>query len=137
MSVAPVVGAHPEAAGGAAIELAVLTRVLQCELCALEVETGVMHRFGQDEGFESAAYLIFDGIHYDALLMGERRLFSSADDGVRSAALAFAEEQRRLRRFTNPDKFSLRCLVCQEGLEGQREAQAHARETGHSNFGEY
>ena len=31
----------------------------------------------------------------------------------------------------------LRCLVCQEPLKGQKEAQEHAEKTKHINFGEY
>jgi ubiquitin thioesterase OTU1 len=31
----------------------------------------------------------------------------------------------------------LRCLVCQTGLKGEKEAVEHAKATGHQNFGEY
>ena len=40
-------------------------------------------------------------------------------------------------KFTDLAKFTLRCSVCQQGLVGQREAQAHAVSTGHSAFQEY
>ena len=31
----------------------------------------------------------------------------------------------------------LRCEQCKKGLTGEKEAQAHAKETGHVRFGEY
>ena len=40
------------------------------------------------------------------------------------------------RQYTDVAKFSLKCLACGTGLQGQSEAQRHAMETGHINFGE-
>lgn len=40
------------------------------------------------------------------------------------------------RQFTDLSKFKLRCLVCQRALGGQVDAMNHAKQTGHSNFGE-
>jgi len=57
-----------------------------------------------------------------------------------------AEEQYQKRsltrhskasQFVNVSKFTLRCLVCQAGLVGQKEAVEHAKTTGHTNFAEY
>ena len=39
--------------------------------------------------------------------------------------------------YTNVNKFTLRCENCGKGLVGQKEAVAHFKETGHSNFAEY
>jgi ubiquitin thioesterase OTU1 len=39
--------------------------------------------------------------------------------------------------FRIPQGFTLRCIVCRQGVKGQAEAAAHAKETGHASFGEY
>jgi len=52
-------------------------------------------------------------------------------------ALELAAEAKSVRQFTDVEGFSLRCLACQAPLRGQREAQNHAKQTGHINFGEY
>ena len=40
------------------------------------------------------------------------------------------------RQYTDVANFSLRCLVCGTALTGHTDAQAHAKKTGHVNFGE-
>ena len=48
-----------------------------------------------------------------------------------------AAAANRARQFTDTASFTLRCLVCQKGLCGEKDALAHAKETGHANFAEY
>lgn len=53
------------------------------------------------------------------------------------AASKLAEKLREKRAFTNTATFTLRCEVCKTGLQGEKEARAHAAQTGHTSFGEY
>ena len=41
------------------------------------------------------------------------------------------------RQFTDTANFTLRCKDCQIGVKGEKEAIAHAKATGHANFGEF
>ena len=41
------------------------------------------------------------------------------------------------RQYTDTANFTLRCKDCQIGVKGEKEAVAHAKATGHANFGEY
>jgi ubiquitin thioesterase OTU1 len=41
------------------------------------------------------------------------------------------------RQFTDTQNFTLRCGICQMGVKGEKEAQEHAKQTGHTNFAEY
>ena len=52
-------------------------------------------------------------------------------------ARAVVEQAHAARQFTDTANFALRCLVCQLGLKGEKEAVEHAKATGHQNFGEY
>lgn len=47
-----------------------------------------------------------------------------------------AREAKSSRQFTDVNKFTLKCLVCNIFLSGQVQAQQHAKNTGHANFGE-
>lgn len=128
---------------GGAIEVSILSKFYQCEICVVDTQTVRIDRFGEDAGYAKRVLLIYDGIHYDPL---ERRIpnsdippqtiFSSSDDIVLAQALELADEARRKRQFTDVNRFTLRCMVCQKGLTGQVEAREHAKETGHTNFGE-
>ncbi|XP_072419735.1 ubiquitin thioesterase OTU1 isoform X1 [Chiloscyllium punctatum] len=128
---------------GGAIEISLLSKFYQCEMCVVDTQTVRIDRFGEDVGYTKRVLLIYDGIHYDPL---ERQfedpetppqtIFSTADDVVLAQALELADEARRKRQFTDLNRFTLRCVVCQKGLVGQVEARDHAKETGHTNFGE-
>ncbi|CAK0879074.1 unnamed protein product [Prorocentrum cordatum] len=52
-------------------------------------------------------------------------------------AAAYVAEQHKQRKFTDTGTFTLRCLVCQQGVVGESEALEHAKATGHQNFGQY
>jgi len=83
---------------------------------------------------------MYDGIHYDVVLerLGEREvtLFPADDLEAEELALALVKTFHDKRQYTDTSNFSLRCLVCGQGLHGSEGAQKHAAETGHGNFAE-
>lgn len=90
--------------------------------------------------------MIYDGIHYDPLVAvpkdsapaaSEITKFATNDVDMLPAAVAVAAEAHGKRQFTNLAGLTLRCLVCQSPLMGQKAAQEHATKTGHTNFSEY
>ncbi|XP_061742017.1 ubiquitin thioesterase OTU1 [Nerophis ophidion] len=128
---------------GGAIEVSILSKFYQCEICVVDTQTVRVDRFGEDAGYLKRVLLIYDGIHYDPLEKGAQgsaappqTVFSTCDDIILAQALELADEARRKRQFTDVNCFALRCLVCQTGMVGQKEAREHAKETGHTNFGE-
>ena len=58
-------------------------------------------------------------------------------EAVDAALAALVKRANGQRQFTDTATFALRCIVCREGLKGQKEAAAHALATGHASFGEY
>lgn len=128
---------------GGAIELSILSKFYRCEICVVDTQTVRVDRFGEDAGYRKRVLLIYDGIHYDPLQQvapgsdaPPRTVFSTADDVVLAQALELADDARRKRQFTDVSRFDLRCMVCQTGLVGEKEARQHAKVTGHTNFGE-
>ncbi|OQR76037.1 ubiquitin thioesterase OTU1-like [Tropilaelaps mercedesae] len=127
---------------GGAIELAILSKHFRTEMVAVDTQNERLNRFGEDENYDQRILLIYDGIHYDPLLLefsdgsGIRTTFSTDDPMILASALEVAHEAKRSGQFTDMQNFTLRCLVCNRGVVGQAGAQAHAKSTGHSNFGE-
>ncbi|KAM8975510.1 ubiquitin thioesterase OTU1 [Pelodytes ibericus] len=128
---------------GGAIEVSILSRYFQCEICVVDTQTVRIDRFGEDAGYTKRVMLIYDGIHYDPLQrqfpdldMPPMTVFSARDDDALVQALELADDARKKRQFTDVNRFALRCMVCQKGLTGQVAARDHAKETGHTNFGE-
>jgi ubiquitin thioesterase OTU1 len=47
---------------GGAIELAILAQHFATELIAVDVGSGVVHTFGEGQGFEERAWLVYSGM---------------------------------------------------------------------------
>mmetsp|Transcript_36625 Transcript_36625/g.74662 ORF Transcript_36625/g.74662 Transcript_36625/m.74662 type:complete len:328 (-) Transcript_36625:1839-2822(-) len=131
---------------GGQIELSIFSRLFRTEIAAFDVIRFRYDIYGTEEGYKRRISVIYDGIHYDALAFCfdpslpedmDVTQFSPRDDNVMNRARALCAEQHRAKAFTDTSNFTLRCLVCQEGLVGQKEAAEHAKKTGHSNFSEY
>lgn len=125
---------------GGAIELSILSESYETELHVVDIQTNRIDKFGQNRQYFTKALLIYDGIHYDPLVChtatGEVTMFTVDDEQVAALALNMAREAQQARQFTDTANFSLRCLVCGQQLVGQKDAQAHAEQTQHMNFGE-
>lgn len=131
---------------GGQIELSIFSKLLKTEIAAFDVVRNRFDVYGTEEGFGRRIMVIYDGIHYDALafcfdpsLPEEMDIcqFSPNDHFVMQRAQELCEQQHRSRKFTDVSNFTLRCLICQQGLQGQAAAQEHAQQTGHQNFAEY
>ena len=112
--------------------------VLHC----VDIRTGVAQRYGEGRG--RVCFLLFDGVHYDPVVLAPSSdapespadiTLAAADDVVAlNAVEALAASERNARRFTDTSSFALQCLVCGAGLKGNADAEAHAAATGHQNF---
>ncbi|KAI0086168.1 OTU-domain-containing protein [Irpex rosettiformis] len=137
---------------GGAIELTILAKHYSTEIASVDVETGRIDKFtptSESDG-GNRCILIYSGIHYDAATIAPildapedfhqtvmPRMREGDDDPTLVAAKKLADKLRAKRAYTNTSTFDLRCQICQKGLKGEKEARAHASETGHIQFGEY
>ena len=128
---------------GGGIELAILSEIYQVEIAAVDIQTLRVDNYGQDEKYNTRIFLLYDGIHYDPMYLDPankqlpiQTIFTTSDDAALVQALKVAEKAHQACQYTDVANFTLRCLTCNTKLTGQRSAQAHAKETGHGNFGE-
>ncbi|KAH9071195.1 OTU-domain-containing protein [Lactarius deliciosus] len=134
---------------GGAIELAILAAHYRTEIASIDVETGRIDRFGDARAEGSRALLVYSGIHYDAAVLAPQPdapsdfcvsvvpSIGAEGERVLDALGALATKLRAKRAYTNTATFDLKCEVCGKGLKGEKEARAHASETGHVKFGEF
>lgn len=74
--------------------------------------------------------------YHNALQGGIQTVFPAEDMDIYHEAEQLAKEAKSSRQFTDLNKFTLKCMICDKFLTGQVEAQKHAKETMHTNFGE-
>ncbi|OWR41790.1 ubiquitin thioesterase Otu1 [Danaus plexippus] len=126
---------------GGAIEVAILSRFYGLEMAVVDTLNAIINRFGEDKNYGQRVFLLFDGVHYDPLYLeqsdgGIQTIFPSEDMDIYREAEQLAKEAKSSRQFTDLNKFTLKCMICNKLLTGQVEAQKHAKETKHTNFGE-
>ncbi|KAK9768356.1 ubiquitin-specific protease otu1 [Basidiobolus ranarum] len=130
---------------GGAIELSIFSEHYKVEICSIDIKSLRLDRFGEGK-YDQRIFVLYSGIHYDVIAMTPQ-LFSSqeydqtqfdvTDDGILAGCIELATKFNKKHAYTDLAGFTLRCSVCQTGLKGQKEAQAHAMQTGHSEFIEY
>jgi ubiquitin thioesterase OTU1 len=121
----------------------ILSRYFSVEIAAIDIQTRNFYIYGAGGGGDiKRIYLIYDGIHYDPMVY-ERKSgdlvtkFSPSDDSVMKQVQRVAQELFESRSFTDGATYTLRCMVCNEGIVGNDGAIAHGTKTGHTNFREY
>ena len=138
-----------ENAWGGAIELDILSKHFDVEICSIDVQTLRTDRY--NEGRQSRCILVYSGIHYDAIALSpsdpphthsvtppefDTKVFDSADELILQASLELCRALRKQHYFTDTAKFSIMCNVCGSTMNGERGATEHAMRTGHMDFGE-
>lgn len=131
---------------GGAIELGILADYYECQIASIDVKTGRLYIFGAERWTAERVYILYSGIHYDAVALSsgpshaaklDRTRFSPQDEAVEVQAKGLADEARRRRQYTDTATFALRCGECGMLLAGERDAAKHAMQSGHSDFSEY
>ncbi|KAK1673076.1 OTU-like cysteine protease [Colletotrichum godetiae] len=140
----------PERWGGA-IELGIFSDLFDLEVVAFDVKSQNPLRFGENK--ESRCILVYSGIHYDRIACSpseppyahsdlppelDRTNWSTADDEVLDRTRALIRKLHEMHYFTDTTEFLLRCTVagCDWLGNGQKEANKHAKATGHMGFSE-
>lgn len=128
---------------GGAIEIAILSQYYGVEIDVVDTQSCRIDRFGEDLHYDRRVLIIYDGVHYDPLVLEPfdtslpiQSIFSTENSTILAQAQEIATEARQSRQFTDVTNFSIKCLICQRMFTGQSEAQQHAKASGHINFGE-
>ncbi|MCJ1231179.1 ubiquitin-specific protease otu1 [Toensbergia leucococca] len=138
-----------EDAWGGAIELDILSRHFEIEICSIDVQTLRVDRF--NEGRPTRCILVYSGIHYDTIALSpsdapytrsyappefDTKIFEALDQEVLDLAVDLCRVLQSRHYFTDTAAFSVRCNVCGGSFIGEKGATDHAKKTGHYDFGE-
>jgi len=136
---------------GGGIELAVLSQHFDLEICSINVQDLRVDRF--NEGRATRCILVYSGIHYDVVAITpfagagpefDRKVFDVArlndgdeeDGGALEAARELCKALQARHYYTDTHGFELKCNMCGWTGHGEKGATAHAKQTGHMDFGE-
>jgi len=131
---------------GGSVELNIFAHHYKCEIMAYDVTRKRGNCFAEDKGYLQRVYLIYDGIHYDCLVWNllpdnpsqdfDITVFNTKDTAVAEEFQKYMEKEHSSGRFVDEYNYTLKCNDCGQKLIGNKEAVAHAKATGHTNFGQ-
>lgn len=134
---------------GGGIELSILSKHFDIEICSIDVQTLRVDRF--NEGPSTRCILVYSGIHYDTIALSpsappfahtdappefDTKVFDSADSLVLEKALELCKVLQSRHYYTDTAGFHIRCNTCGGIFTGEKGAAQHAAQTGHFDFGE-
>jgi len=138
-----------ENAWGGGIELSILSKHFDIEICSIDVQTLRVDRF--NEGRPMRCILVYSGIHYDTIALSpsdppythadappefDTKVFDAADPLVLEKALELCRILQGKHYYTDTASFRIRCNTCGGMFVGEKGATQHAAQTGHYDFGE-
>ncbi|GAD99867.1 OTU-like cysteine protease, putative [Paecilomyces variotii No. 5] len=138
-----------EDAWGGAIELSILSKHFDIEICSIDVQTLRVDRF--NEGQPTRCVLVYSGIHYDTIALSpsdppfthayappefDTKIFDAADPVVLQKCLELCKILQSKHYYTDTAGFQIKCNTCGGMFVGEKGATQHAAQTGHYDFGE-
>ncbi|KAI9928063.1 hypothetical protein ASPWEDRAFT_173711 [Aspergillus wentii DTO 134E9] len=134
---------------GGGIELSILSKHFDIEICSIDVQTLRVDRF--NEGPPTRCIMVYSGIHYDNIALSpsdppfthayappefDTKVFDAADPVVLEKSVALCTVLRSKHYYTDTAGFRIRCNTCGGTFVGEKGATQHAAQTGHYDFGE-
>lgn len=138
-----------EEAWGGGIELSILSKHFDVEICSIDVQTLRVDRF--NEGRPTRCIVVYSGIHYDTIALSpaepssshayappefDTKIFDAADPVILEKAIELCQILQQKHYYTDTAGFRVKCNVCGGLFVGEKGATRHASETGHYDFGE-
>eukprot|EP01041_Mallomonas_annulata_P000222 gene222-405_t len=131
---------------GGEIEMFILAQKFDIEIVVVDIESNNHYTYGKcSSDSVRRVFLLYDGAHYDCIVKTIKypdgkvetvTMFSSDDIIAFDESKEIAAELKKKKKFINLSGCDLRCMICGVGLKGQPGALAHAKATGHQNFGQ-
>ena len=129
---------------GGAIELKLFSDMFQIEIASIDVQSNRIDIFGQDKNYPQRIYVIYNGVHYDPMVMSytedtsdDITSFESDDNTTLIEFQNYAKVFKEAGDFVDPTNMNqFECDSCKVVFESQMEAYEHASNFEHWNFNE-
>jgi ubiquitin thioesterase OTU1 len=125
---------------GGEIEISILSNIFEVVIVVFDIRSNISLSYGEDKGYTKKILLLFDGIHYDALVEKDKKTghrilsFDVHNMAIVETCKQLVKELQEKKQFVNLATGQLFCNDCYCVLKGENEAVEHAKVTGHTNF---
>ncbi|KAI9743309.1 MAG: ubiquitin-specific protease otu1 [Claussenomyces sp. TS43310] len=138
-----------EDAWGGAVELLILSKHFEIEICSMDVQSLRIDKF--NEGAKTRCILVYSGIHYDTIVQSpsepphtkadappefDKRIWDADDDDILEKARQLGKRLQAQHYFTDTGGMAIKCNQCGWIGYGQGQASGHAMQQGHYDMEE-
>jgi len=124
---------------GGELELTILAEEFSIEIGVAHVEMMNVYNIGQDKNYQERIYILYDGVHYDALYKkgsGQSK-FPTTDDEVYAQAFQAAAAVNSTGGYYNSYTCSLYCDICGMVFKGEEGITDHSLKTRHAAYTQF
>ena len=129
---------------GGAIELQILSEYFQTEIASIDIKSLRVDCYGETSNFSKRIYILYNGIHYDPLVMSfgsnypddmDMTIFGYDDVEAYTKFMEYAKDFNKNKDYVDfTEKPKLKCSACKDVFCNQNQAAVHATNTGHWDF---
>lgn len=126
---------------GGALEVKMFSEIFKKQIVCIDVKTNRADIYGEDKKYPQTIYLLYNGIHYDPLVMNwdqssdsstDITIFYSNDIEVFELMKCLLIEYKNRGDFA--EFYQMKCLKCQLKFSNENEALDHGINFDHWNF---
>ena len=129
---------------GGAIELRLFSDIFKIKIGSIDVMTNRIDIYGETKPYDKIIYTIYNGVHYDPLVMNfsadsskesDITKFDSMDDNILINFRKYAEIFQKSGDFVDISSImSFECEVCNKQFQSQDDISQHAQNSNHWEF---
>ena len=129
---------------GGAIEIQILSNILQIEICTFDIENLQTLFFGENENYDEIIFLMYNGIHYNALVLLPEDCEDFDFDITKfpiymkkiltDKFFEIIKKMNSENQFINVNNMAIICDECKDIFPDQQGAILHQQNYGHCNF---
>ena len=129
---------------GGAIELKLFSDLFQTEIVSIDIQFNRADIFGQGCNYINRIFVLYNGIHYDPLVMAtsedndsDIKIFDSSDHNILINFQSFANTLKQKGNYVDlSNSLNLKCSDCGTMCQSQDDAAFHGTNYNHWNFEE-
>jgi len=129
---------------GGAIELKLFSELFQTKIVSIDIQFNRLDIFGQDQNYINQIFVLYNGVHYDPLVMAttadtkdDIKVFDSSDVNTMISFQSFAKTLKDKGKYVDlSNSLNLKCSSCGIVTQSQEDAALHGINYGHWNFEE-
>ncbi len=133
--------ANPDSWGGG-IELKLFSDIFKIKIASIDIESTRVDIFGEDKDYDKMIFLVYNGYHYDPLVMNSKddmdsdvTIFDSNDYTYMVQFKEYIENLKSKGHYVDLENLhNYKCNECNEVYENEALAMLHGEQTNHWDF---